>query len=605
MSRLEFTRIILRDFKEYRGKHVVDLSSLGNGVHYVRGRNRVDALGSNGAGKSTLWDAFMWTLTGRTVRGLRGIDVRTWQGNEQAMCRVDFYRGNKPHFVRRSTAKNGLWLNGKLASQEEIDRLIGLSIINIPHTILLGQKRDLFFDMRPQHKLELLSETLQLDKWEVRSKRAKDAATELDAVREGIIGKRQVLEDMRDSFKVMLEETKAKSTAWNAEHGNAASARERRIEGLTKSLEGAVTEKGTHDLAYDGAETELRAIRKDLIKKRSAMDDILEDISKARTKRDTRKGRYDELRALAGSDTCPTCGQAVTRAHAHAARARDALKEAKHLAAVASDRVIVHETKKELLRDVIVRISKAEANFAEKSDNAKDKLDHLEKHCRDIQEQIAVLKAESMEQANPYSEQLTSARADIKKFKAQIVEHTEQVERLDRRIVRTRYWVKGFKQLRLYLLQETLEELEEVTQNLLPEFGLPGWSVEYDIERDTKKGAVSTGLSVKILKPGMKKAVRWEAWSGGEGQRLLIVGAMALSEVLLRRAGIECDLLVLDEPTRHMSKEGVLETVDYLITRGRDAQIFYVDHQVIESNRFASVITITKDEHGAQIKVAA
>jgi DNA repair exonuclease SbcCD ATPase subunit len=602
--KLEFTRLILRDFKEYRGKHVLDLSRMGNGVHYVRGKNRVDAIGSNGAGKSTLWDAFMWCISGRTVRGLRGTDVRTWQGAEHAMSRVDFFCDDEAHHVKRSTEKNGLWLDGKLCSQEAIDRLLGLSIINIPHTILLGQKRDLFFDLKPQHKLDLLSETLSLDKWETRSKQAKAKVTDGIAVREGIIGRRQVLEDMRDSFTTTLEQVKAKSVAWNAEHGNAASARERRIEGLTKSLEAAITEKGTHDLAYDGAETELRAIRKDLIKKRSQMDEILEDISKARTKRDTRKARLDELRALAGSDTCPTCGQPVTKAVAHARAARDALKEAKHLAAVASDRVILHETRKEVLRDAIVRIAKAEDDFADKSNEAKDKLDHLEKHCRDIQEQIAVLKAESAEQANPYAEQISNMRKDIKRFKGEIIEHNEQIERLDRRINRTRYWVKGFKQVRLYLLQETLEELEEVTQNLLPEFGLPGWSVEYDIERETKAGAVSTGLSVKILKPGMRKAVRWEAWSGGEGQRLLIVGAIALSEVLLRRAGIECDLLVLDEPTRHMSKEGVEETVDYLITRGRDAQIFYVDHQVIESNRFASVVTITKDEHGAQIKVA-
>jgi DNA repair exonuclease SbcCD ATPase subunit len=83
----------------------------------------------------------------------------------------------------------------------------------------------------------------------------------------------------------------------------------------------------------------------------------------------------------------------------------------------------------------------------------------------------------------------------------------------------------------------------------------------------------------------------------------LIVGAIALSEVLLRRAGIECDMLVLDEPTRHMSKEGIMETVDYLIDRGRDGQVFYCDHAVIESNRFASVITIEKDERGARVSV--
>lgn len=603
--RLEFTRIILTDFKEYRGKHALDLSGLGFGVHYVRGRNRVDALGSNGAGKSTVWDAFLWCLSGRTVRGLRGTDVRTWGQKGNAVCRVDFFKGNRAHYVKRSTAKNGLWLDGKLASQDEIDRLVGLTLINIPHTILLGQKRDLFFDLKPEPKLALLSETLQLDKWEVRSKKAKDAVAELNTIREGKFARRELLEDMRDSYGKVLEDTKAKSALWATTAGNAQSARERRIEGLTKSLEAATTEKGTHDLAYDGAETELRAARKDLTKRSAERDVIVNEIANYKVKAAARKHEYDDLKELSTSDTCPTCGQGL---HDHKAIAQDAkrgLKEAKRKRDVASDRVIVAETKLELHDKLMKRIRTSINDFATKSDDAKDKLDRLETHCADITKQIAVLKAESAEQENPYSESISKMRADIKGFKAEIAELSEQIERLDRRIVRTQYWVKGFKQVRLYLLQETLEELEEVTQNLLPEFGLPGWSVKYDIERETKAGAVSNGLSVKILKPGMSKAVRWEAWSGGEGQRLLIVGAIALSEVLLRRAGIECDLLVLDEPTRHMSKEGVNETVDYLITRGRDAQIFYVDHQVIESNRFASVITIEKDKHGSQIKVAA
>ena len=147
--KLEFSRLIIRDFKEYRGKHVLDFATLGNGLHYIRGSNKVDRLGSNGSGKSSLWDAFLWCLTGRTTRGLRGVDVRTWGETTHAMSRVDFYVEETAHWVKRSTVKNGLWLDGKLCSQDEIDRLIGLNITNLPHTIVLGQKQDLFFDLKP------------------------------------------------------------------------------------------------------------------------------------------------------------------------------------------------------------------------------------------------------------------------------------------------------------------------------------------------------------------------------------------------------------------------------------------------------------------------
>lgn len=299
------------------------------------------------------------------------------------------------------------------------------------------------------------------------------------------------------------------------------------------------------------------------------------------------------------------CGQ-LTQHIKHAQEAKAKLKEAKSRMQLASDRVIVRETQLELADKALRATREAIKTFAKKSDDAKDKLDQHQSRCNDLEKQIAVLKAKTREaEVNPYSEALAQARKQIKDAGTLIAENKELAEVLSRRIIRTRYWVDGFKQVRLYLLQETLEELQEVTQNMLPEFGLSGWAIEYAIERETKKGDVTTGLTVTILKPGMSKAVRWEAWSGGEGQRLLIVGALALSEVLLRRAGIECDMLVLDEPTRHMSKEGIEETVDYLISRGRDGQVFYVDHQAIESNRFASVITIKKDKHGASITTTA
>jgi DNA repair exonuclease SbcCD ATPase subunit len=521
------------------------------------------------------------------------------------VSRVDFFRGDRNHWVRRSTEKNGLWLDGKLASQEEIDRLLGLSIVNLPHTIVLGQKQDLFFDLKPQAKLEILSETLDLDKWDARSQAARDKTKALESDHAMSLLLIQNYELQLRAENTALEQAKAQAKEWEGTRSQAEAKREKERDDLTKALTKATAAAGPFDLAYDSAETELRAARKDLMKKGTERTALLDAVMTAKVAATNRKKEYDDLKAVAESGVCPTCKQPIaTRTH-NAAEARTKLKTAKHKAEVASDRVIVRETAVELHDKVMERIRKSIVAFGEKSDAAKDKLDRLTAQIAEIKQLIAVSKASSRDdETNPYSAQVTYCRNQIKMIKANIAEEKEKGDKISRRIIRTRYWIDGFKQVRLYLLQETLEELQEVTQNLLPELGLAGWSVEYDIERETKAGGVSTGLSVKILKPGMSKAVRWEAWSGGEGQRLLIVGAIALSEVLLRRAGIECDLLVLDEPTRHMSKEGIDETVDYLIARGRDAQIFYVDHQVIESNRFASVITIEKDAKGAKIKGA-
>lgn len=605
MPRLEFCTIKIKDFKEYRGRHVLELSELGLGLQYMRGENNVDAIGSNGAGKSSIWDAFLWCLTGRTTRGMRGTDVRTWGGDQHASVSVGFYNDDSFHWIRRSTKKNGLWLDKKLTSQEEIDRTVGLNITNIPHTILLGQKRELFFDLQPAKKLEILSETLGLDKWDERSQRAKNKAREYETKMAEVDGVLAQMSRDLDSLLEMLEDQKRQSRDWENERSRGADDRDKRIRGLTKSRENAVTEMGTHDLAYDGAETELRAVRRDILKKQEDMDAILEKLSKARAKRDAAKAEVERLKELASSDTCPTCGQEIADQAQHAKHAKKALRAAKDAAAIASDRVTVRETEKELLRDVIIRMRQAEKDFANKSDDAKDKLDHLKAHIADIDKQIAVLKAKDRsDETNPYEETVRKTRTLIKNAKTGVTEAKDLLAIMSRRHTRTKYWVEGFKQIRLYLLQEVLLELQEVTQNILPDVGLAGWIVEYDIEREKKDGSLATGLNVRIMKPGTDRAIKWEAWSGGENQRLLIVGALALSEVLLRHAGIECDMIVLDEPTRHMSREGVSDLVEHLLEIGTTKQVFYVDHQVVESNRFANVITIRKDANGSQINVA-
>lgn len=600
MKKLTFRRMTLRDFKEYRGRHKIDLGNLGLGLHYIRGVNKVDALGSNGAGKTTLFDAFSWVLTGKTTRGLRGTDVRTWGSKDNAIVQISFRVDDVLHVLKRSTEKNGLWLDDKLTSQDEIERLIGLTSVNIPHTILLGQKRDLFFDLLPQAKLTILSETLNLDKWDERSKRAKDKAADLMSEIMTLNAKLDSQKAQLDTLVDTLQDQKRQSSQWEDERAQGSDKREREIAKLKKGYAQAESERGAFDLAYDGAETELRALRRDIAKEAEEYQNAAERLSSVKATITAKLDRLHELKSI--KDTCPTCGQTIkdaVKAAKHAKAERIAVRtELDRLDKIKNKRTSITNEIKFALE--IMRTSEKE--FGEKSDNAKDKYDQLTSRMADIDKQIAVLKAQDRSSdVNPYEDQVRSTRSAIKKLRSQVVETEDDIARMTRRHAHARYWVQGFKDIRLHLLQEVLAELQEVTQNILPEFGLSGWAVEYDIERETKTGKTSSGLSVQILKPGMHSSVRWEAWSGGENQRLLVVGALALSEVLLRHAGIDCEMIVLDEPTRHMSKEGVNDIVDHLITLGRGKQVFYVDHQAIESNRFASVITIEKDNQGSRI----
>src|SRR6202035_4690082 len=101
-----------------------------------------------------------------------------------------------------------------------------------------------------------------------------------------------------------------------------------------------------------------------------------------------------------------------------------------------------------------------------------------------------------------------------------------------------------------------------------------------------------------------KELVKWRSFSGGENQRLRLIGALALSEVLLNYVGITPTLEILDEPSKSLSRQGVKDLIDYLADRAQNLgkRILLVDHHAYESSKFASVTTVVKDKSGSYIE---
>jgi ABC-type transport system involved in cytochrome bd biosynthesis fused ATPase/permease subunit len=106
-----------------------------------------------------------------------------------------------------------------------------------------------------------------------------------------------------------------------------------------------------------------------------------------------------------------------------------------------------------------------------------------------------------------------------------------------------------------------------------------------------------------IKSPHNTAPVRWESWSGGEGQRLRLIGALALSEVLLARAGVEPNIEILDEPTEFLSAPGVRDLTELLAERARaiGRGIYYVDHVSRQSAQFTSVLNVVRGSAGTVI----
>jgi len=163
-------------------------------------------------------------------------------------------------------------------------------------------------------------------------------------------------------------------------------------------------------------------------------------------------------------------------------------------------------------------------------------------------------------------------------------------------------WPKLFKELRLWVVDEALDELEIHVNSSLVELGLKDWQLEFTVERETASGSISRGFEIIVRSPESPAGVPWETWSGGETQRLRIACAVGFASLIRSRMPSPPDFEVWDEPTAHLNTEGVEDLVAFMDERAEDRQVWIVDHRMLDSGHFDQTFTVTKTKNGSRIE---
>lgn len=615
--KLNFTTVTLNNFKSYYGLHTFDLGRVGHGITYMRGDNQAEPrLGPNGAGKTSLWDAMTWCLYGSTAGGLRTPDIRPWQDAGPTSVTVGVKVDGEDHMITRSTSPNRLLLNGKECGQEEIVRLIGIEFAMFTNTILLGQGRPLFFDLRPQEKMDLLSDALSLERWDTYSDRAKDMlrkqqedATKLQQRFDRIDGEWALLLDqIKDAKKAM--------TAWERGREDARKGVRAERDAAMKVLTAEENKLNALVLKYDGMAMEAKALRTEIDELRqdqiAAERELATASEKEKTARKEATKLADDLDDMRKSKRCPMCNQPITK--------KDVAGHIKEIT-VAYDKACIRHDKATAtvkLRDrdlmnvklKLERATESGAEFLRKADEARDGVDYLTPVVAELRAKHRALSDRYNEQdaeKNPSAVLLKKLRKDLSDAELDMDDIERDIVKNQRVQSRAKFWVKGFKEVRLMLLEEVLADFQLILSGMLEDIGLERWRVSANIEKENKNGNLKPGLFIDIRSPVSKKGggIKWESWSGGEGQRLRVVGALALAEVLLNQVGVQSNIEILDEPTRHMSREGVQDVCLFLRDRGRQRKmkVFYADHQVLDTALFDQVVTVVRDSKGSRFKL--
>jgi DNA repair exonuclease SbcCD ATPase subunit len=170
--KLYFDRIEVGPFKAYPKTQVLDLKNMGHGFWNMQGDNLVDpGLGSNGSGKSSIWDCLSWVLFGKTIKGRPTTAVKPWDSKDAPDGKVYVEIDGRAREFHRTGITNGLWMDGKGVVQDEVERTLGFNWESFLHIVVLGQGRELFLDLTPTKKMEVLSAVMGLDKWDARIER--------------------------------------------------------------------------------------------------------------------------------------------------------------------------------------------------------------------------------------------------------------------------------------------------------------------------------------------------------------------------------------------------------------------------------------------------
>ena len=616
---MKIRSVTIAGFKSFREEVKFELPDA-HGLYFVSGRNIASPeLGANAVGKSSLWDAVVWCLYGKTARGVKAKGIANWDSGTKPVVTVVLHIRDTRYEVTRTWSPNTLTMieeNAKpeTVDQERLNSIIGFDFDGFMTVVVRGQHSPYFFDLSATEKLAVFTRALELDVWIEASKRSSAAARELkmnDAATSAS------LEDAKDAVK---------------DH-------EAEVAILKQDLKGEKKlAKGARDLLRRGAETlteDIKQLSKTLKRSTKQADDhrdSLSDLEESTAKAFKRVTKYtnemiaanadvkgcdrdleaidNRIAAAEGMDTCPTCRREVKPT------AREDIIAAINVERewVVAERVKV-KAKHDEAEAKVSKYNTRRTKYSKRIIEEEDALRKAQAALVGISRQVALLKSDlvtneaeikavnkRLKDEGSTGSALRRREAELRATSEKVVGLQESLEASDAALYEE--WGKRFKDIRLWLVDKALEELEIEVNNSLEQLGLRGWVVNVSAERENDAGKVMRGFTVTVTSPTSVEPVAWESWSGGETRRLRVAGNIALATLIAARSGASPEVEVWDEPTGGLSREGTQDLLEFLATRAdqEKKQIWLIDHQSIDFGGFAGEVEVQMPEgKGSQI----
>ena len=587
------------------------------GLYFVSGKNLSEpALGSNGAGKSSIWDAISWVNFGKTVDGTKGEDIINWQSST---CKViehltkdgvetTITRTQSPNLIQLQVGSGPV----EVVDQAALDAFLNLDYDRFINCLIVGQFNATFLDYIPSEKLKMFSGIMPLELWEQCSDQA-------GKYRDNFKNSSTVLAERLRGLGTRQTDQKARLIALDSNQKGWEGTKQAQILDLTRKAD------DTHNLIskldivqaepakrLELANLELKEIKLELDQAilnieiiKPQYDSFSADKVKSITDYNYLKKNLDKWKSLI--DKCPTCEQDVNLEFASSEKkliTKELVlinKNTKNLELKTQElynqtrleEIKINEikSKQTSLTETIKELNKV---ITELGNNKILKLQEI----RQIRQQIDSLNSGT----NPYQSLIDNLNIEMSSTIKEINTITQELNQTNTNLDNAEYWIKGFKELRMWVISDALTALEIESNNALSKLGLIDWKIKFQIERETQKGGISKGFHVMVhSKEFVKdKYVPLKIWSGGEARRLKLGGVIGFSSLIQNYTGVCFNISVWDEPSSYLSKEGIDDLIEFLTEQAETQHkvIYFIDQRNLEASNFKEVITMVKTEEG-------
>lgn len=563
---MKILRAELQGFRSFSDPQVIDFSKMKPGLYYIAGQNLVDPeLESNAAGKSSLLEGMFWACFGKTSRNLRSWVVKNWNSDEKCAVIMDVQVAAGPMSILRVWKPNILEISGKTVGdrpvdQPELERLLGMTPEAFLFSIYFAQFSQAFVDLAPSEQTAVFSSVLDLELWERASDRANEHSREIE-------GQIQQLQAFVARIQGQAEELLSKDYT-EVEKGwkNDYRAELRVAEGSLAQKQQTLKELDVEAKTYQKVEVAINTQTSVVSELTAELRHLSNEVEKLSAQNITK---------------CPTCGQVVNRQHIKKELSRiQLLFDSKETELTIATKKLAF-LRKQIPDDFELRHRNAdrEFQFAQAAMSA----------AKNRTNPYIKLREEQEERGEELAKQLDTAEGTL---------HTEE-----KHVKAVQYWVKGFKEIRLSLIHESLTQLTVEVNETLFQLGLQDWAVEFDIEHENKNKSINRSFTTMIHAPHVDRPVPWEAWCGGESQRLRLAISMGFSNLICNRTGVKPNTEFWDEPSQWLSETGIQDLLTVLANRAERQQkiILLADHRVLDFGGFAGTLMVTKDGNGSHV----